>query len=93
MMNFSQMFPAWISTCVWFPLELRLIYPLEIIQTSSEVPQNRIDLPLTYILSNCFTVFPPLDSEKRLKDVLKQFRDGEFSQYKPEEVSFATTFF
>ena len=30
------------------------------------------------------------DSKKRLKDVLKQFRDGEFSQYKPEEVNFIT---
>lgn len=38
-----------------------------------------------------FFVFFP-DSKKRLKDVLKQFRDGEFLLYKPEEVSYSGQF-
>ncbi len=44
-MNFSQLFPVRILTCVYFPLVLRHINPLEKFSTSSEVPQNHNDLP------------------------------------------------
>ncbi len=43
-MNFSQLFPVRISTCVQFPLVLRHFNPLEKPSTSSEVPQNHNDL-------------------------------------------------
>ena len=38
-MNFVQLFPVWISTCVWFPLEIKTHLPFRNL-TSSEVSQN-----------------------------------------------------
>ena len=40
----GPLFLAWISTCVWFPLELRP-FTLQILLTSSEVPQNHVIYP------------------------------------------------